>query len=104
MDIQLFDEDIQQKLIKRKTEDCPNLFEQYDRSLFLLPQEDATCIQILYCSCKGFQDLMLDKIRTMQPAKLCISSLEKDLDIFFMGLRRLMYKDNGIEAPHADDE
>ena len=47
---------------------------------------------------------MLDKIRTMQPAKLCISSLEKDLDIFFMGLRRLMYKDNGIEAPHADDE
>lgn len=104
MDIQLFDEDIQQKLIKQKTEDCPDLFEQYDRSLFLLPQEDAACIQILYCSCKGFQDLMLDKIRTMQPAKLCISSLEKDLDIFFMGLRRLMYKDNGIEALHADDE
>ena len=104
MDIRIFDEDLQQRLKKCRTKDCTDLFEQYDHSLFISQLEEAACMQILYCSCKGFGDLMLDKIRTMQKEELSFSSVEEDLHVFFEGLRRLMYKDSAAEAPYACNE
>ena len=62
-------------------------------------------MQILYCSCKGFGDLMLDKIRTMQKEELSFSSVEEEFTCTFSRVcADLCIRTVQPKLPHACNE
>lgn len=73
--------------------DCySSLFQSIDEDKFKPGLDVEKCKEIIFWSCTGYANQMLEEIRNTEYSNLNYEAIEKALENFFAGLREIFYK------------